>query len=85
MHHFASASGAIVIGFNVRADATARKLIDNEAVDLHYYSIIYDLIDEVRAAMGGLLAPESNKKLLVLLMFVKCLNHLKLAQSPVVW
>lgn len=59
----ASASGAIVIGFNVRADATARKLIENEAVDLRYYSIIYDLIDEVRAAMGGLLAPEFKQEI----------------------
>ncbi|TEW47681.1 translation initiation factor IF-2 [Psychromonas algicola] len=59
----ASASGAIVIGFNVRADATARKLIDNEAVELRYYSIIYDLIDEVRAAMSGLLAPEFKQEI----------------------
>ncbi|WP_022940696.1 translation initiation factor IF-2 [Psychromonas hadalis] len=59
----ASASGAIVIGFNVRADASARRLIDNEAVDLHYYSIIYDLIDEVRAAMSGLLAPEFRQEI----------------------
>jgi len=60
----ASASGAIIIGFNVRADASARKLIDNEAVDLHYYSIIYDLIDEVRAAMGGLLSPEFKQEII---------------------
>jgi len=59
----ASASGGIVIGFNVRADASARKLIDNEAVDLHYYSIIYDLIDEVRSAMGGLLSPEFKQEI----------------------
>jgi len=59
----ASASGAIVVGFNVRADASARKLIDNEGVDLHYYSIIYDLIDEVRAAMSGLLAPEFRQEI----------------------
>ncbi|HIP75554.1 MAG TPA: translation initiation factor IF-2 [Psychromonas hadalis] len=59
----ASASGAIVIGFNVRADATARRLIDNEAVDLRYYSIIYDLIDEVRSAMGGLLSPEFRQEI----------------------
>ena len=59
----ASASGAIVIGFNVRADATARKLIDNEAVELRYYSIIYDLIDEVRSAMSGLLAPEFRQEI----------------------
>jgi len=60
----ASASGAIIIGFNVRADASARKLIDNEAVDLHYYSIIYDLIDEVRSAMGGLLSPEFKQEII---------------------
>jgi len=59
----ASASGAIVIGFNVRADASARKLIDNEAVELRYYSIIYDLIDEVRSAMSGLLAPEFKQEI----------------------
>lgn len=59
----ASASGAIVIGFNVRADASARKLIENEGVDLHYYSIIYGLIDEVRAAMSGLLAPEFRQEI----------------------
>jgi translation initiation factor IF-2 len=59
----ASASGAIVIGFNVRADASARKLIENEGVDLHYYSIIYGLIDEVRAAMSGLLAPEYRQEI----------------------
>ncbi|MFT6927438.1 MAG: translation initiation factor IF-2 [Psychromonas sp.] len=59
----ASASGAIVIGFNVRADASARKLIENEGVDLHYYSIIYGLIDEVRAAMSGLLAPEFRQQI----------------------
>lgn len=59
----ASASGAIVIGFNVRADASARKLIENEGVDLHYYSIIYSLIDEVRAAMSGLLAPEYRQEI----------------------
>jgi translation initiation factor IF-2 len=59
----ASASGGIVIGFNVRADASARKLIENEGVDLHYYSIIYGLIDEVRAAMSGLLAPEFRQQI----------------------
>ena len=60
----ASASNALVIGFNVRADASARKLIDNEAVELRYYSIIYDLIDEVRAAMSGLLAPEFRQEII---------------------
>ncbi|SQH77894.1 translation initiation factor IF-2 [Shewanella benthica] len=54
----ASASNAIMIGFNVRADAQARRVIDSESVDLRYYSVIYNLIDEVRDAMSGLLAPE---------------------------
>ncbi|NRB23181.1 translation initiation factor IF-2 [Shewanella sp.] len=54
----ASASNAIMIGFNIRADAQARKVIDSESVDLRYYSVIYNLIDEVRDAMSGLLAPE---------------------------
>ncbi|UCX03876.1 translation initiation factor IF-2 [Shewanella glacialimarina] len=54
----AAASNAIMVGFNVRADAQARKTIEAESVDLRYYSIIYNLIDEVRAAMTGMLAPE---------------------------
>ncbi|AQS39352.1 bacterial translation initiation factor 2 (bIF-2) [Shewanella psychrophila] len=54
----AAASNAIMIGFNIRADAQARKVIESESVDLRYYSVIYNLIDEVRDAMSGLLAPE---------------------------
>jgi len=54
----ASASSAIVIGFNVRADATGRKAVEKEGVDLRYYSIIYEVIDDVKAAMSGLLSPE---------------------------
>jgi translation initiation factor IF-2 len=54
----AAASNGIMVGFNVRADAQARKTIEAESVDLRYYSIIYNLIDEVRAAMTGMLAPE---------------------------
>ncbi len=54
----AVASNAIMIGFNVRADASAKKIIDNEAVDLHYYSVIYDILDEITTSMTGMLAPE---------------------------
>jgi translation initiation factor IF-2 len=54
----AEASNAIVIGFNVRADTVARKSIEAASVDLRYYSIIYNLIDEVKLAMEGMLAPE---------------------------
>ncbi|MFO6424283.1 translation initiation factor IF-2 [Motilimonas sp. KMU-193] len=60
----AAASNAIILGFNVRADATARRLIQAESVDLHYYSVIYDLIDEVKAAMSGLLSPEFKQEII---------------------
>ncbi|MEI2265393.1 translation initiation factor IF-2 [Erwinia sp. CGal63] len=54
----AAASNAILVGFNVRADASARRVIDSENLDLRYYSVIYNLIDEVKQAMSGMLAPE---------------------------
>lgn len=54
----AGASNAIVIGFNVRADATARRLSENENIELRYYSVIYDLIEEITQAMTGMLSPE---------------------------
>ncbi|MGI2258060.1 translation initiation factor IF-2 [Shewanella sp. GXUN23E] len=60
----AAASNAIMLGFNVRADAQARKTIEAEAVDLRYYSVIYDLIDEVRAAMSGMLSPEVKQQII---------------------
>ena len=58
------ASNAIMIGFNVRADSVAKRLIDEEEVDLHYYSVIYDLIDEVKGAMSGMLAPEFKEEII---------------------
>jgi translation initiation factor IF-2 len=54
----AAASSAIVVGFNVRADASARRVIEANEIDLRYYSVIYALIDEVKQAMTGMLAPE---------------------------
>ena len=60
----AAASSAIVIGFNVRADASARKIIEEETLDLRYYSIIYELLDEVKAAMTGMLAPEFKQQII---------------------
>ena len=62
--NLALASNAIIVGFNVRADASARKLIENEGVDVHYYSVIYDVVDEVKAAMSGLLAPEIKEEVI---------------------
>ena len=57
----AHASGAIIIGFNVRADASARKAIQENELDLHYYSIIYEAIDEVKAAITGMLGTETRE------------------------
>lgn len=62
--NLAIASKAIVIGFNVRADAGARKLAESSDVDLHYYNIIYDAVDELKAAMSGMLAPEQREEAL---------------------
>ena len=61
--NLALASGAILMGFNVRADATARKLIEEKGIDLHYYSIIYEAIDEVKKAISGMLAPEIKEQI----------------------
>lgn len=60
----AGASNAIVIGFNVRADATARRTAENESIELRYYSVIYDLIDEIKQAMTGMLAPEFKQQII---------------------
>ena len=62
--NLAIASKAIVIGFNVRADAGARKLAESSDVNLHYYNIIYDAVDELKAAMSGMLAPEQREEAL---------------------
>ncbi|RMW99560.1 translation initiation factor IF-2 [Allofranklinella schreckenbergeri] len=60
--NLAIASGGIVIGFNVRADAGARKLAETNDVDIRYYNIIYDAVDELKAAMSGMLAPEQREE-----------------------
>ncbi len=61
--NLALASGAILMGFNVRADAAARRLIEEKGIDLHYYSIIYEAIDEVKKAISGMLAPEIREQI----------------------
>jgi len=61
--NLAIASKAVIIGFNVRADSGARKLAENNGVDLRYYDIIYDAVDEVKAAMTGMLAPEQREEI----------------------
>jgi len=61
--NLALASSAILIGFNVRADAQARAIVEREEMELRYYSVIYDIIDDVKAAMGGLLSPEFREEI----------------------
>jgi len=60
----AAASNAIILGFNVRADASARRVVESESLDLRYYSVIYNLIDEVKQAMSGMLAPEYKQQII---------------------
>ncbi|WP_353192042.1 translation initiation factor IF-2 [Pandoraea pnomenusa] len=59
--NLATASKAVIIGFNTRADALARKLAESNGIDIRYYNIIYDAVDEVKAAMSGMLAPEKKE------------------------
>jgi translation initiation factor IF-2 len=62
--NLAIASKAVIIGFNTRADASAKKLAENSGVDIRYYTIIYDAVDEIKAAMSGMLAPEKREQVL---------------------
>jgi translation initiation factor IF-2 len=61
--NLASASNAVLFGFNVRADAAAKRVVENSGLDMRYYSIIYDLIDDVKQAMSGMLAPELREEI----------------------
>ena len=62
--NLAQASGAVIIGFNTRADAGARKLAESFGVDIRYYNIIYDAVDEVRSALSGMLSPEKREEII---------------------
>ena len=62
--NLALASKAVLIGFNVRADALARKLAESSGVDIRYYNIIYEAVDEVKAALSGMLAPEKRESVI---------------------
>ncbi len=62
--NLAIASKAVIIGFNTRADAGARKLAENNGVDLRYYSIIYDAVDELKVAMSGMLTPDKREEVI---------------------
>ena len=60
--NLAMASKAVIIGFNTRADSSARKLAESSGIDIRYYNIIYDAVDEIKAAMSGMLAPERREQ-----------------------
>ena len=62
--NLAAASDAIVIGFNVRADAAAKRVAGDYGIDIRYYSVIYDIIDDIKALMSGMLAPDSQEKII---------------------
>jgi translation initiation factor IF-2 len=62
--NLAVTSNAIVIGFNVRADAAARRVIEEKGIDLRYYSIIYEVIDDVKKAISGMLSPEIKEEII---------------------
>ena len=76
----ASASNAIVIGFNVRPDGNAKSTAETENVDIRLHRIIYKVIDEIEAAMKGMLDPEYEEKSSVKLKFVKRSKYLKSVQ-----
>jgi len=83
--NLAIASGAVLIGFNVRADASTKKLAESNGVDIRYYNIIYDAVDEIKAAMSGMLAPEKREEIIGWSIFARCTPSLALVQSLVVW
>ena len=62
--NLAITTSAVIFGFNVRADSAARRTVEREGVDLRYYSVIYDLIDDVKKALGGMLQPERREEIL---------------------
>jgi len=62
--NLALAARAVIIGFNTRADATARKLIESAGIDVRYYNIIYEAVDEIKAALSGMLTPEKKEQIL---------------------
>jgi translation initiation factor IF-2 len=62
--NLALASKAVIIGFNTRADAAARKLAESSGIDIRYYNIIYEAVEEVKAALSGMLAPEKKENVL---------------------
>ena len=75
--NLAMASRAVIIGFNTRADATARKLIESSGVQVRYYNIIYDAVEEIKAALSGMLAPERKEQVLGMVRGAPGVPHLQ--------
>jgi translation initiation factor IF-2 len=81
----AESSEAVLLGFNVRADATARQKADQDGIDIRYYSVIYELIDDVKDAMSGKLHLNIVKPSWVSHKYVKCSVQASSVQPRVVW
>ncbi|NQD36527.1 translation initiation factor IF-2 [Permianibacter sp. IMCC34836] len=75
--NLAAASNAILFGFNVRADASAKKVLEANGVDIRYHSIIYDVIDEVKSAMSGMLSPEKKQNIVGMAQVREVFKHPK--------
>ena len=78
----AAASGAPIIGFNVRANKQAREAAEQEGVEIRYYTIIYNLVDDVKAAMSGLLAPDAARDVLGNAEILRSSTSPRSARSP---
>jgi translation initiation factor IF-2 len=78
--NLAVTTGAIILGFNVRAEGAARKRAEQEGVEIRYYSIIYNLLDEMKQALGGMLAPETQEEILGVAQVREVFNSPKFGQ-----
>ncbi len=78
--NLALTTGAIILGFNVRAEGAARKRAEQEGVEIRYYSIIYNLLDEMKQALGGMLAPETKEEILGIAQVREVFNSPKFGQ-----
>lgn len=78
--NLAMTTGAIILGFNVRADGAARKRAEVEGIEIRYYSIIYNLLDEMKQALGGMLAPETQEEILGIAQVREVFNSPKFGQ-----
>lgn len=83
--NLALASNAVLFGFNVRADAGARKIVEQEGLDMRYYNVIYDIIEDVKKALTGMLGSDVRENILALPKYVTCSVRRSSAPSLAVW